>query len=219
MNNRSKIFIVEDHPIFREGLIKLIDNELDLSVCGDAEDSATALSKISDSNPTLAIVDLTLKNGSGIDLIKDLKLKFPEILILVLSMHDEKIYAERSFKAGARGYIMKQEAPDTVITAIKQLLNGNIFASEYITNRLFNNLYNKKSNQDKTPIETLTDRELEIFQHIGKGLAIKEIARSLNISIKTVENHKANIKNRLNLKSSIELIQKATLWIEKYSKT
>ena len=213
--NPTKIFLVEDHPIFRKGLAQLINNEEDMTVCGEAEDTISAMKAIKKSKPDLIIVDISLKDRSGIDLIKDTRDEFTNMPIIVLSMHDEKIYAERTLRAGAKGYIMKQEAPETIIKAIHHVLNGNIFVSDEIATRIFSMMADGKSNLENSPIDRLSDRELEVFELIGQGFGTRQIARKLYISIKTVENHRIHIKEKLSLKTAIELIQKATLWVQK----
>ncbi len=216
--NITKIFIVEDHPIFRKGLAQLINNEKDLTVCGEAEDTFNAFKGFEEKKPDLVIIDITLKDRSGIDLIKDSRIKFPNMPIIVLSMHDEKIYAERTLKAGAKGYVMKQEAPETIIKAIHHVLKGNIYVSDQIATRIFSMMLDGKSRIDSSPVDLLTDRELEVFELIGQGLGTRQVAYKLNISIKTVENHRVHIKEKLSLKSAIELVQRATLWVQKDQK-
>ncbi len=211
----TKIILVEDHPIFRKGLAQLINNEKSMEVVGEAEDSVEALRIIKNEKPDLVIIDITLKDRNGIELIKDVRLRFPDMLIIVLSMHDEKIYAERALRAGARGYIMKQEAPETILEAINHVLSDNIFVSDEIATRIFNMFFDGRSKTESSPIDLLTDRELEVYQLIGQGFGTREIAGKLHISVKTVENHRAHIKEKLNLKSAIELVQQATLWLQR----
>jgi DNA-binding NarL/FixJ family response regulator len=172
------------------------------------------MKSIKESKPDIAIVDITLKDRSGIDLIKDAKMQFPKMPIIVLSMHDEKIYAERSLRAGAKGYIMKQEAPEIIIKAIRHVLNGNIYVSDQIATRIFSMILEGKPAPDSSPVDLLTDRELEVFELIGQGFGTRQVAQKLNISIKTVENHRIHIKEKLNIENAIELVQKATLWVQ-----
>jgi DNA-binding NarL/FixJ family response regulator len=214
-HQKIKIFIAEDHPIFREGLSKIINNEEDLIVCGEADNSFDALNAIKKLKPDLVIIDITLKDSSGIELIKDIKTQFPNITILTLSMHDETIYAERALRAGAKSYIMKQEAPETVIQAIHQSLQGKIFVSDNVATRIFDKFLDSQARVENSPLDLLTDRELEVFQLIGQGYGTGEIAKKLYISKKTVENYREHIKFKLKLKTSIELVQEATLWIHK----
>lgn len=210
------IFLVEDHPIFRKGLVQLINSENDMEVCGEAEDYLDGLNGIKKMKPDFAIVDISLKSSSGIELVKDIKLHFSDMPVLVLSMHDENIYAERVLKSGARGYLMKEEAPETVITAIRHILSGKIFVSDDISARMLNRMVDGNSYSDT--VDALSDRELEVFKLIGDGKSTRDIASMLNISVKTVENHRAHIKEKLNLSNSIELIQQATLWVKKSMK-
>ena len=211
---KTKILLVEDHPIFRQGLVQLINSTNDMMVCGEAEDFAETLRLIKDLSPDLALVDITLKNRNGIELINDIKLRYPDIKIIVLSMHDEKVYAERALRAGAKGYIMKLEAPETILKVIKHVLANNIYVSNEIATRIFNLFFDGRTNNDNDPINLLTDRELEVFQLIGQGFGTRQIAAKLHISIKTVENHRAHIKEKLNIKNAIELVQQATLWLQ-----
>lgn len=213
--DKIRIILVEDHPIFRKGLAQLINNDRLMEVVGEAEDSLEALRIVKEQKPDMVIVDITLKDRNGIELIKDIRLRFPDMLIIVLSMHDEKIYAERALRAGARGYIMKQEAPETILKAINHVLNDNIYVSNEIATRIFSMFFDGKSKEESSPIDLLTDRELEVFQLIGQGFGTREIAGKLHISVKTVENHRAHIKEKLNLKSAIELVQQATLWLQR----
>ncbi len=214
--NPVRIFIIDDHPVFRNGLAQLLGAESDFEVCGEAEDADSALKLLKKKLPDLAIVDITLKSSSGIDLIKDIKLAFPEMLTLTLSMHDEMIYAERALRAGSKGYVMKQEAPETIVHAIRHILKGNTYFSDNVTTRLFSKIADgDRKAVASSPVDILSDRELEIFQMIGRGFSSRQIAGKLHISIKTVENHRAHIKDKLNLSSAIELVQHATLWVQK----
>jgi DNA-binding NarL/FixJ family response regulator len=212
---KIKIVLVEDHPIFRNGLVQVINNSDSLRVCGEAEDFPGALRVVRETSPDLVIIDITLKNRNGIELIKDIRLQYPDMKIIVLSMHDEKVYAERALRAGAKGYIMKHEAPETIIKVIRHVMDNNIYVSNEIATRIFNMFFDGRAGDDSNPINILTDRELEIFQLIGQGFGTREIALKLHISVKTVENHRAHIKDKLNLKIAIELVQQATLWIQK----
>jgi DNA-binding NarL/FixJ family response regulator len=205
---------VEDHPIFRRGLAQLINSTEDLQVCGETDDFMGAVNIIKETNPDLVIIDITLKNGNGIELIKDIKAQYPKIKIIVLSMHDEKVYAERALRAGANGYMMKHEAPETILKVIHHVLADNIYVSDEIAARIFNMFLDGR--RDDSPVNILTDRELEIFQLIGSGLGSKQIASKLHISVKTVENHRAHIKEKLNIKSAIDLVQQAALWMQKF---
>ncbi len=215
--NRIKIFLVEDHPIFRKGLAEILNSQKNMLVCGEAEDAIQALDGIKETKPDFIIVDVSLKDSSGIELIKDIRLRHPNVLILTLSMHDETIYAERALRSGAKGYLMKQEAPETVVKAVYHILNGNIYVSDRIATRMFNKLIDGQANSENSPVDLLTDRELEVFQLIGHGLGTRQIAQKLHVSVKTIENHRAHIKEKLNLNSAIELVQHATLWVQQES--
>ncbi len=182
-------------------------------VCGEAENPHQALAAIKDNHPDIAVIDLSLSHTSGIELIKNIKPRYPGLPILVLSMHEESLYAERALRAGARGYIMKKEAPEKVIAAIRKVLEGGIYLSETMGDKLLNEFISRKSDTVSSPVELLSDRELEVFQLIGKGLGTRQIAEKLNISIKTVEVYRANIKEKLKLKSSAELVQHAIHWV------
>ncbi len=208
------ILLVEDHPIFRKGLREIINHEDGLVVLGECDDARQALQMMAELKPHLVIVDISLKNSNGIALIKDIRRLYPQTLILTLSMHDEGIYAERALRAGARGYVMKHHAPETVIQAINQVLDGKIFVSEDVANRIFTHFIEGLP-AERSPIDLLSDRELEVFELIGRGLGTRQIAEKLGVSIKTVENHRVHIKEKMNFSSAIELIQHATLWAQK----
>ena len=204
---------MDDHPVVRQGLKLLINQEPELTVCGEAENQQKAFAAIQEQHPDIAIIDLSLAHSSGIDLIKNIKLRCPNLPILVLSMHDESLYAERALRAGARGYIMKQEAPEKVITAIRQVLQGSIYVSEKMGVKMLHSYIDSPKTPITSSVELLSDRELEVFQLLGKGLGTRQIAEKLNISIKTVEAYRANIKVKLNLKNSAELVQHAIHWV------
>lgn len=210
---RSRVFIVDDHPIVRQGLKLLIDQEPDLMVCGEAENARSVLPAIQDLKPDIAIIDISLGHDSGIELIKNIKLQHPDLPLLVLSMHDETLHAERALRAGAKGYVMKQEAPEKVISAIRQVLQGNIYVSDAMGAKLLNKLIDSRKEGSSSPIELLSDRELQVFQLLGRGFGTRQVADKLNVSIKTVEAYRANIKEKLNLKSSSELVQHAIHWV------
>lgn len=215
---KTSIIIIDDHPIVRHGIAQLINMQKDLLVCGEAKDSTEGWEIIKEKDPDLVIVDLSLENASGLDLIKALSARMPGLPLLVLSMHDENLYAERAIRSGAMGYVMKQEATETLISAIYQVLKGEIFVSEKIKARLLQRLLRGESgtNQEEeyTIVGGLTNRELEVFQLIGKGLSTRRIASKLNLSIKTIETHRQNIKQKLNLEDSTELVQQAVQWAQ-----
>jgi len=217
---KSRIFIVDDHPIFRKGLLQLINEESDLEVCGEAEDVFTATQKVRQLKPDLVIVDITLKDTSGLELIKFIQDNNINIPTLVLSMHDEKIYAERALVSGARGYIMKQEMSGQVTNAIRQILAGKIYISESMNDRLLTNFLSKgnetgKKSLDNDPASLLTGRELEIFRLLGKGYSRKDISEFLNLNVNTIGTYRERIKEKLNLSTSNELLSSAIKWVQK----
>jgi DNA-binding NarL/FixJ family response regulator len=204
-----KIILVDDHPVLREGLAKLINREPGFSICGQFEDAACAFSAIPTLSPDLAIVDLALKGSNGLELIKNSRAAYPKLVILVLSMYDESLYAERALRAGAAGYIMKQEASEKILTAIRQVLAGGIYLSEKMSSKLMHQLVGGKAREAGSTLERLSDRELEIFGLIGQGMGTRQIAEQLHLSIKTVESHRSHIKEKLNLKDANELVHTA----------
>ncbi len=207
-SKKRNIIIVDDHPLLRQGLAQLINHEDDLIFSGEAGNPVDAMKVIAAGNPDLIIVDISLKGLSGLDLIKSILSDYPKMLILVISMHDETVYAERVLRAGARGYLMKQEAIQNVIIAIRKVLNGEIYVSEALKEQLLNKLVTGQPS-NSSPFESLTDRELGVMQLIAQGKGTRQIAEELHLSVKTVESHYANIKVKLGLKSSPELIQYA----------
>ncbi|HQO39436.1 MAG TPA: response regulator transcription factor [Spirochaetota bacterium] len=214
----ARIVIVDDHPIVANGIQQLIDRESDMKVVKSVQDAEAAVRAIESDSPDLVIVDISLKGTTnGIDLIKGLKKRYPGILTLVLSMHDENLYAERAIKAGAKGYIMKNDLTDNIVKAIRTILSGMLYLSDKITSRLLNNIANENIGDDEAMIKTLSNREFEVFRYIAAGLKSSDIAREMNISVKTVEAHKLNIKARLNLRSGTELIKFAIEWKHKNS--
>lgn len=210
---RTRVLLVDDHPVLTQGLTLIINSEADLVVCGHAEDADQALELAESVQPDLAIVDISLKNSDGIQLLKNLKARYPGLLALVLSLHDEELYAERALRAGACGYVMKQSPLPTVLTAIRRVLDGRIYVSDKIADRLLAQTSGVKPASAASPVERLSDREREVFRKIGRGLGTKEIADQLHLSIKTVETYRAHIKVKLQIATSAELIQKATLWV------
>jgi len=212
IKNKIKIMIVDDHPIVRHGIIRIIESENRFSACCEAENKSEAVEKISECMPDLIIVDISLGDGSGIELIKDIKVKYPEIKMIVLSVYDEFLYAERVIRAGAMGYIKKTEACDNIIFAIKKVLSGGLYLNEKTKDRLIHKIFNKKAQTENSVIDQLSDRELEIFQFLTKGCKTKDIAEKINLSINTINTHYLHIKKKLNLKGHNELIQYANSW-------
>lgn len=211
---KTKIYIIDDHPIMVQGLKELINAQKDLRVIGSSDDWHVALEQVKKISPDLILLDVTLKDANGIEVLKNLKIHVPQIKILMLSMHDENLYAMRSLKAGAQGYIMKQEAVDKVLGAIRQVLAGEVYLSESMSKRTMFQLLGRGGSRTGSPLEDLSDRELEVFTLIGQGCTTRQIAEKLHLSIKTVETHRAHIKEKLNLKNSTELVQHAIHWRE-----
>ncbi|MFZ1987302.1 MAG: response regulator transcription factor [Desulfatitalea sp.] len=212
---RKRILIVEDHPIFRMGLEDLIQQEKDMVVCGTAEDVAEARKAIAKLEPDMVIVDLSLKSSNGFELVRQIVQDNKELPILVLSMHDESVHAERCLLAGARGYINKEEASESVIRAIRQILRGEIFLSEKMISNVLKKFKHRPTDLGVSPIQSLSPREMEVLYLVGKGLRSSAIASRLNLSVKTIGTHKERIKEKLGLKSSLELVRYAIVWIEK----
>jgi DNA-binding NarL/FixJ family response regulator len=211
---RRTILIVDDHPMFRRGLASLIESEPDLAVCGQAGSSAVALQAAQQSQPDLAIVDLSLGESDGLDLVKELKRRHPRIPALVLSMHDEAVYAERSLRAGARGYVTKQQLDETVLVAIRRLLAGEIYMSGTVGERLAARFVAGRTLATHSPLEALSDRELQVFRLIGQGRSTRQIAETLHLSIKTIETHREHLKQKLQVETATELAHRATQWVE-----
>ncbi len=214
MPGRTKVIIVEDHPIFRMGMKELIDSEEDLNVIGEAENVMEALDLIKKRPPDLVIVDLSLKDSNGIELVKEIHNNYKSIYSLVLSMHDESLHAERCILAGAKGYIMKQEASESVVTAIRHIMSDKIYVSPDIMANILNKFQSQPDLINESPLKRLTNRELEIFQLIGLGMSSKDIAIQLSISIKTVGTYRERIKEKLGLKHGGKLIRHAVIWAE-----
>ncbi len=207
----TRILIVDDHPLVRTGFAQLIGDCPDLEVCGEAGDMAEALKQVDATHPDLAIIDLSLAGGSGLDLIERIKSRNKDILMLVASMHDETLYAERVLAAGARGYVNKQEAQDRIIQAIRHVLAGKVYLSQQMTDRLLSGMVDAGS--EKRDIDNLSNRELQVFELIGQGVATGQMAEQLNLSVKTIETPQAHIKKKLGLGSAHELTQRAIRWV------
>jgi DNA-binding NarL/FixJ family response regulator len=209
---KTKVFIVDDHPIVRQGLIQLINQESDFVICGDVGDIPSAMKDIAKHRPDVVIIDIALGQANGIRLIEDIANKFPGILMIALSMHDESVYGERCLKAGARGYLMKQEEPENVITALKKVISGEVYISENLRDMFLNKFINKKQTTPNTSISSLSNRELEVFQLFGQGLKTQQIAGELNLSVKTIETHVEHIKRKMNFGNLHELTTHAIRW-------
>lgn len=214
-DQRSKhsVLIVDDHPVVRQGLAQLINQEKDLEVRGHADDAYQAMQAIKEIQPDMVIVDISLKGTSGIDLVKDMKIQYPNLPILILSMHDESLYAERALRAGAKGYIMKHEATERVITAIRRVLAGEIYVSDTMAAKMVSKLATGAAPKGASPVECLSDRELEVFRLIGEGHKTRDVADKLHLSVKTIETYRAHIKEKLGFKDGNELFRFAVEWL------
>ena len=209
---KKTVFLVDDHPIVRQGLTLLINQEADLVVCGEAQEMQSALRAIQSANPDILIVDLSLGGPDGLELLKNIRVVSPRLPVLILSMHDESIYAERALRAGANGYIMKQEATQKVLVALRRILSGEIYVSERIANSMLQHYVRGAKPAEHSSISELTDRELEVFRLIGEGHGTRQIAEALHLSVKTVESYQAHIKEKLSLRTARELVQHAVEW-------
>ncbi len=210
---KNKIVIVDDHPMFREGIAQFINRERDLEVAGEASSADEAMTLLENAEPDLMVVDITLKSSNGLDLIKNLKSRYENLKVLVISMHDETLYAERALRAGARGYIMKQEVAQNIMTAIRRILDGKVYLSEAMMEKMLEKKIQGVPSE-KSAVSLLSDRELEVFQFIGEGVPTSDIAKNLHLSVKTIETYRANIKTKLNLKNNTELVRHAIQWVQ-----
>jgi DNA-binding NarL/FixJ family response regulator len=216
MGDKVRILIVEDHEVFRLGIRELINHEPDLFVCGEADSVAAARGMVTGEKPDLAIVDITLKGSNGLDLIREARELNPAMKVLVLSMHDESLYAERSLQAGAQGYIMKQETSRSIVTAIRRILSGGIYVSENIMGNLLNRVRTGPDSLEKSPVETLSDREFMVLRLIGEGRTTGEIADLMHLSARTISTYRERIKEKLHLKNASELVRYAFRWVEEH---
>lgn len=213
----SRVIIVDDHPIFRMGMAELLNQEEDFEVCGLAEDIASARKLVTELVPDLAIVDITLAGDNGLDLVKEITVAEKNLSILVLSMHDEQVWAERAIRAGAKGYIMKKEASENVITALRNIRQGKIHVSASIMERLLDRMHMHPQTKSLPSVDLLTDRELEVFRLIGAGLSTREIAEQMKLGVKTIGTYRDRVKQKLGIKTAAELIRRAVLWTEQGS--
>ena len=214
MTQKTKVLIVDDHPLVREGLVNLINQEADLQICGEADNEPQALELIRTVQPHVAIVDISLESGSGLELIKSIKALFPAVTVLVLSMHDESLYAERALRAGARGYVMKREAAKKVIQGIRSVLAGQLYVSDKIAAQMAEKFVESGPAATASPIEQLSNRELEVFELLGLGHNTRQIADHLHVGFKTVQAYCARIKEKLKLANATELLREAIRWHE-----
>lgn len=209
---RRRVLVVDDHPLLRQGLALMINQEQDLEVCGEAEDAQSAMQAIAERRPDILIVDISLNGPDGLDLLKNIRISYPSLPVLILSMHDEAIYAERALRARANGYIMKQEATEKVLVAVRRILNGDVYLSDRMANKMLRQYIGGASAAMESRLSSLSDRELEVFRLIGEGRATREIAEELRLSIKTVETYQAHLKEKLSLRTGRELIHHAIQW-------
>jgi len=212
--NQKRILVVDDHPMMRQGLAQLVGVEPDLEICGEAENAESALDRLTELQPDLVLADISLPGKNGLELIKDFQAIQPGLPVLVISMHDESLYAERVLRAGGRGYIMKQEGGKKLMEAIRRVLSGQIYVSDKMSALILEIFSGRRGAAEGSPVENLTDREFEVFQLISEGKGTREIAEKLHLSVKTVDVHRANIKAKLKLKSAPELIRFAVRWSE-----
>jgi DNA-binding NarL/FixJ family response regulator len=215
LSEKSRIFLVDDHTMFREGLRQLIDREPDLTVCGDAAEAETALQEIRKLKPDLVVVDITLGGTSGIDLIKAIKSENEDFPVLVVSMHDESLYAERALRAGAMGYVMKEEPAKTVKTAIRKVLGGDMHLSEKMASSVIARFVRGPTEIPPSPIELLSDRELEVFRMLGRGTGTRQIAEQMGVAVATINSFRNRIKEKLQLKTSTEVMLHAIHWVQR----
>src|SRR5580692_11972623 len=211
-SKRYRVLLVDDHPIVRQGLALLIDRETDLSVCGEAEGAHAAFHAIATLRPDIVVLDISLSGPDGLDVLKEIRAKSASLPVLILSMHDESIYAERAMRAGANGYIMKQEATEKVLVAIRRILQGEVYLSDRLTNTMLQQFVRGTASSKSSPLVNLTDRELEVFRLIGEGHGTRRIADELHLSVKTIESYQAHIKEKLALRNARKLVQHAIEW-------
>lgn len=213
---RHRVLLVDDHAIVREGFAEVINGQPGLQVCGEADSAPTAMQAVEELKPDLVVVDLSLQGGSGLDLIKNLKTLHPMLPVLVLSMHDESLYAERALRAGALGYVMKRQDSATLIRAMHDVLNGQVFLTPFMRERMLRKVVGAHTMPEGSAIEELSDREVEVFQMLGEGLSTRQIAKKLHLSVSTVETHRAHIKEKLHVRTTGELIRAAVEWVNSH---
>jgi len=213
-HKKKRILLVDDHPVLRRGLAALVEVEPDFIVCGEAATCQEALDAFTGNKPDLVIVDIELEGRDGLDLVRELKSRYPEVPALVLSMYDESVYAERSLKAGAMGYLSKQQLDETVLIAMRTIVDGQIYMSDKLQTQLAHKFLGGRPHQSDSYVGTLSNRELQVFRMIGRGQSTRQVAKSLSLSIKTIESHIEHIKHKLTLESATELVHRATQWVE-----
>jgi len=211
---KFNVLLVDDHPVTRQGVAALINQERNLVVCGEADSAPRALELITKLSPDLAVVDISLKTMSGIELMKNIKVLAPNLPVLFMSMHDESLYAERALRAGAQGYIMKQEASDRILTAIHRVLDGELYLSDRMKEKMLHRIVSKKKEEGGFSIDSLSDREMEVFQLIGNGFSTRQIAAKLNLSVKTIDSYREHLKLKLQLETGSDLVRYAIQWVK-----
>jgi DNA-binding NarL/FixJ family response regulator len=214
-SGKTRILLVDDHAVVRFGIGQLINRQSDLEVCGEEEDASRALDAMAKVNPDLVIADISLKDSSGLELMRNIKAQYPKMPVLVISAHEESVYAEIAFRAGALGYLMKGEALNKVLTAIRQVLAGSIYVSDALAAKMLQQQVRGQTDINESPVKSLSDREMEVFQMIGQWKKTREIAKELHLSVKTIEYYREQIKRKLNLNSAAELTQYATSWVQR----
>jgi len=218
-NGRTRILLVDDHAVVRYGIAQIINREADMVVCGEEEDASKALTAIETLKPNLVIADISLKDSSGLELMRNIKAQYSGLPVLVVSTHDESIYAEIAFRAGALGYLMKQEALERILPAIRRVLSGAIYVSDALASKMLQQQVRGQKDVHDSPIKRLSDREMEVFQLIGRWKKTSEIAAELHLSVKTIEYYREQIKHKLDLKSASELAHYATSWVQREQPT
>ncbi|NBC28124.1 MAG: response regulator [Bacteroidetes bacterium] len=213
MPAKKNIYIVDDHPLMRKGMAMTLEDSVEFSVCGQSESAEDAIGDILEKKPDCCVIDISLPGMNGIELVKNLLAQMPDLKVLMVSRHDEELYAERAIKAGAKGYLMKLEADDVLVAAVRQIINGGIYLSNKIESQLIMKIASGQSTSTN-PLEILSDRELEVFELTGNGLATKDIAQRLHVSVKTVDTYRARIKDKMHLSTGNELMRKAVQWVE-----
>ncbi|HVW20406.1 MAG TPA: response regulator transcription factor [Opitutaceae bacterium] len=216
-DKKIRVFVVDDHPITRRGIIALVTEDVNLVVCGEAESAPQALELIPKLNPDLAIIDISLASMNGIELMKNLKALLPKLPVLIMSMHDENLYAERALRAGARGYIMKQEASQRIVTAIHRVLSGELYLSDQMQEKMLKRIVDGRNEENVFSIDKLSDREMEVFQLIGNGFSTRQIAAQLNLSVKTIESYREHLKLKLMLEKGSDMTRYAIQWVQSQS--
>lgn len=216
-DGKARILLVDDHAVVRFGIAQLINRQTDMMVCGEEEDASRAMTAITTLKPSLVIADISLKDSSGLELMRNIKAQYPGLPVLVVSAHDESVYAEVAFRAGALGYLMKEEALEKIVLAIRRVLGGTIYVSDALASKMLQQQIRGQTSINDSPVKSLSDRELEVFQLIGQWKTTREIAEELHLSIKTIEYYREQIKRKLDLKNAAELTQRATAWVGRES--